>query len=255
MHQPDESFQPKTVSDVLVDAFDLFKRDWTQYVLMTALLVIPLALAQVGVSRAFVDEGTGEVTLVGGAFFLSLLGAVLAVVAQLVVSGALTRSGAAAMAGERLAASASLRHAFGRLGGLLWVILLSSLAILAGFIALVIPGIILAVLLYVSVQAFIVEGHKGSAALSRSWNLVKSHFWHVLGVAFLAALLTGIVSAILDQLAGDSFFGQWLFGSIALLLVVPYTAMVAVVLYVELRARKEGLTVAQLKDDLARTAG
>lgn len=83
---------------------------------------------------------------------------------------------------------------------------------------------------------------------------MKAHFWHVLGVAFLAALLTGITSAILGRLGGDSFFGQWLFGSIGLLLVVPYTAMVAVVLYVELRARSEGLTVTQLRDDLARTA-
>jgi hypothetical protein len=254
MTQPEGPFQPRSVSDVLVDAFELFRRDWTNYVLMTALLVIPLALAQVGVSRAFVDEQTGEVTLVGGALLFSLVGAVLTVVVQLVVSGALTRSGVSAMAGQRLEVAGSLRHAFRRMGGLLWVILLSSLAIFAGFIALVIPGIILAVLLYVSVQAFIVEGHKGSAALSRSWTLVKPHFWHVLGVVILAALLTGITSAILGQLGGDSFFGEWLFGSIGLLLVVPYTAMVTVVLYVELRARREALTVSQLRDDLARTS-
>ena len=45
-------------------------------------------------------------------------------------------------------------------------------------------------------------------------------------------------------MGGDSFAGQWLVSAIGLLLVVPYTALVGVVTYVELRARNEGLTVA-----------
>jgi hypothetical protein len=109
-------------------------------------------------------------------------------------------------------------------------------------------------MLFVSVDSFIVEGHRGSTALGRSWGLVKTHFWHVVGVVLLSAILTGLMQAILDALGGDSFAGQWLVTAIGLLLVVPYTALVGVVTYVELRARNEGLTVAQLRDELVRTA-
>ncbi len=66
MTQPDERFQPKSVSDVLVDAFELFGRDWTNYVLMTALLVIPLALVTVGLGRALVESESGGDTTVTG---------------------------------------------------------------------------------------------------------------------------------------------------------------------------------------------
>ena len=134
------------------------------------------------------------------------------------------------------------------------MIILSTLAILGGLILLVIPGLIIAVMLFVSVDAFIVEGHRGSTALGRSWGLVKSHFWHVVGVVFLSAILTGLIQAILSAVGGDSFAGQWLVTAIGLLLVVPYTALVGVVTYIELRARNEGLTVAQLRDDLTRTS-
>ncbi len=56
MVQPEDAFQPKSVSDVLVDAFNLFVKDWTQYVLVAALLVIPLTLVDITVNRAFVER-------------------------------------------------------------------------------------------------------------------------------------------------------------------------------------------------------
>lgn len=253
MTESDQRFHPKSVSDVLVEGFELLKADWTQYVLIAALLVVPLTLVEVAVARSFVDDGSGDVTMAGGSVVVALLGAVFSIVVQLVVTGALTRAGVAALAGEPIVLADSLGHAWRRLGGLLWVVVLSGLAILAGFIALIVPGIILAVLLSVSVQAFVVEGARGPAALARSWNLVKGHFWHVLGVVVLLVVATGIATEILGRLGGDSLTGQWLFNAVAGVLVIPYSAMVAVVLYVELRAREGGLTVAELRSDLART--
>ncbi len=253
MTQPDERFQPRSVSDVLVDAFNLFVKDWTQYVLVAALLVIPLTLVDITLNRALV-EPDGDAVAVTGGVVVGLVGLIVTLVMQLVVTGALARAGARGVAGLEVNVIDGAAYALGRLGPLLWVIILSTLAILGGLILLVIPGLIIAVMLFVSVDAFIVEGHRGSTALGRSWGLVKPHFWHVVGVVFLSAILTGLIQAILSAVGGDSFAGQWLVTAIGLLLVVPYTALVGVVTYIELRARNEGLTVAQLRDDLTRTS-
>ena len=237
--QPEEAFQPRSVSDVLVDAFNLFVKDWTQYVLVAALLVIPLTLVDITLNRALV-EPDGDAAAMTGGLVVGLVGLIVTLIIQLVVTGALARAGARGVAGLEVNVIDGAAYALGRLGPLLWVIVLSALFVLGGLILLIIPGLIIAVMLFVSVDAFIVEGHRGSTALGRSWGLVKPHFWHVVGVVLLSAILTGLIQAILRALGGDSFGGQWLVSAIGLLLVVPYTALVGVVTYVELRGPQRG---------------
>jgi len=254
MTLPEEQLQPRGVADVLVKAFDLYKADWQQYLLVAALLVVPVSLVQLGALQAIPDASTDPVTFSGGALFASLIGVILTLIAQLVVTGALTRSGVGALVGQPVSASEGLRNGMNRIGGLLLVIILEALAVLAGLIVLVIPGLIIAVLLAVSVPSFIVEDVRGRAALSRSWNLVKPVFWHVVGVVLLTALFTGIAASILGRIGGTSIVGQWLFSTIGTLLVTPFSALVSAVLYVELRARRQALTTAMLREDLDRTA-
>ena len=98
MTQPDEHFQPRSVSDVLVDAFNLFVRDWTQYVLVAALLVIPLTLVDITLNRALVEPDGDAVAMTGGVV-VGLVGLIVTLVMQLVVTGALARAGARGVAG------------------------------------------------------------------------------------------------------------------------------------------------------------
>lgn len=254
MALPQERFQPQTASDVLVKAFELYRADWLQYLMVSAVLVIPVSLLQLGALQAVPETPTDPEVFSGPAIAASLIGVVLSLFAQLVVTGALTRSGVGAMAGQPVGAAEGLRNGMARVGPLLLVVVLQALAVLAGLIALVIPGLIIGVLLSVSVPAFVVENRRGSAALSRSWHLVKPAFWHSVAVVVLAAIFTAIVSEILGRLGGESIAGQWVFSTIGVLLVIPFTALVTAVLYVELRARGGSLTANDLREDLARTA-
>jgi L-cysteine desulfidase len=119
---------------------------------------------------------------------------------------------------------------------------------------LIIPGIIFAVMLTVSVPALVVENRKGTDAMGRSWNLVKGHFWHVLGTIFVAGIITGIISGIIGAIGaaiGDNWFISWIFQALAQILVAPFSALVGVLLYLDLRARSESLTPDQLRGELA----
>jgi phosphotransferase system glucose/maltose/N-acetylglucosamine-specific IIC component len=90
--------------------------------------------------------------------------------------------------------------------------------------------------------------------MKRSWNLAKENFWHVLGVIIVAAIITGVIGAILRSIGGSSWFGSWLLSAIAQILTAPFSALVSVVLYLDLRARKEALTADSLRTELAQNA-
>src|SRR4030095_3665540 len=62
---------------------------------------------------------------------------------------------------------------------------------------LIIPGIYIGVRLCVSIEALVVEGRRGTQAMGRSWELVGGHWWHAFGTLLVAALLTGLVNALI----------------------------------------------------------
>jgi hypothetical protein len=119
-----------------------------------------------------------------------------------------------------------------------------------GFILLFIPGLIFLVFLSVAVPAFIIERLGATASMGRSWKLVSGNWWHTFGVILVAAILAGIVNGILTAIGGNSFFGAWIFSSIAQIITAPFVALVNVLLYIDLRARHEGLTAERLGSEL-----
>ena len=99
------------------------------------------------------------------------------------------------------------------------------------------------------------EGTRGRKALGRSFGLVKGRWWPTFGALVLAFILVGIVSAGLTQLLAAFSLGSTGHGSIvdftlrvvtetvSSLITTPFTAALTVVLYIDLRVRKEGFDV------------
>jgi hypothetical protein len=186
--------------------------------------------------------------------FVGLLGTALAILVSAVLQAAVTRAAAQATIGETVDVESSYRWGFKRLGEVVVVAILVSLVILGGLILLVIPGLIFAVMLSVAIPALVIEGKKGTEALSRSWQLVKGHFWHVVGVVIVAAIITGIVNAVFSAIGGDNFFLAWIFDSIGFIITTPFAALVSVLLYIDLRARAEALTGDGLRAQISMTS-
>ena len=99
----------------------------------------------------------------------------------------------------------------------------------------------------VSIEALVVEGRRGTQAMGRSWGLVGGHWWHAFGTLVVAALLTGIVNAVITAPFGTTgWFVQGVAAAVATVVTLPY----GVLLYLDLRARKERLTLESLRADL-----
>jgi hypothetical protein len=127
------------------------------------------------------------------------------------------------------------------LGTLIGAAIVSGIAIFCGFIACIIPGIVLLTLWSVTAPAIVVERLGVFEALSRSWNLVKTNFWQTLGVIFIfwviALVITWIAAAIVrdtnDLIAAIVIW-------IVSFLLAPLKALASSILFFELRGAESG---------------
>jgi hypothetical protein len=183
-----------------------------------------------------------------------IIGAIVAVIISAVLQAAMIRAAALATIGDPVDVSDSYRWGLKRFGSVLLVAILVGLTIGIGFILIIIPGIIFLTLFSVSIPAVVIENRRGTDAMKRSWNLAKEHFWHVLGVVVVAWIITTVIGTILGSLGGSNWFSSWIFSAIAQIITAPFSALVSVLLYLDLRARKEALTADSLRAELAQNA-
>jgi hypothetical protein len=252
--------RPMGIGEILSTAFQLYRRHWRTLFAIAAVVVVPLTLLQYLLGDWI--RSRGEVTsyqqistatwAVGAAGLVAGLAGILM---YLVLTGAITRAVAAEVAGQVPSVEESFRFGFHRLGAVLLVSVLVGLATIAGFILFIIPGIWIGVRLAVSVEALVVEGRRGTQAMGRSWELVGGHWWHAFGALVVAGLLTGVVNAVITSPFNNTgWFVQAVAAAVATVITLPYGVLVGVLLYLDLRARKEQLSLERLRTDLQASA-
>jgi hypothetical protein len=262
---PSGSIPSKTLGEILSVAFDVYRANASKLLLLVAIVVVPLTLVSVLVADAIVDASDivrgGELVVddIGtsflGALFAGAIGGLIAVLISAVLQAATVRAAAQATIGDPVDVEASYRYGFRRLWSVILISILVGLIVAAGFILLIVPGIIFLVFLSASIPALIVENRRGTDALGRSWSLVQGNFWHALGVIFVAALIVGIVSGIIGAIGGGNWAVRWIFTAVAQIVTAPYAALVSVLLYLDLRARREALDATTLRQELASGIG
>jgi hypothetical protein len=260
--QPGEAALPRPmgIGEILSTALQLYRRHWRTLLAIAAVVVVPLTLLQYlfgdlvrtqgeSTRNGVVETATWAVGIAG------LVAALAAILMYLVLTGAITRAVAAEVAGQDPGVEQSYRFGFHRLGSVLLVSVLVGLATIGGLILFIIPGIWIGIRLCVSIEALVVEGRRGTEAMGRSWGLVGGHWWHAFGTVVVGGLLTGIVNALITSPFGATgWFVQAVAAAVATVVTLPYSALVGVLLYLDLRARKESLTMETLRTDLQASA-
>jgi hypothetical protein len=261
--QPGEAALPRPlgIGEILTTAFQLYRRHWQTLLAIAAVVVVPLTLLQylfgdlVRTQGETTRNGVVVETATWTVGIAGLLAALAGILMYLVLTGAITRAVAAEVAGEDPSVEQSYRFGFHRLWSVLLVSVLVGLATIAGLILFVIPGIYVGVRLAVSIEALVVEGRRGTEAMGRSWGLVGGHWWHAFFTLLVAVLLTGIVNALITAPFGAAnWFAQGVAAAVATVVTLPYGVLVGVLLYLDLRARKERLTLETLRADLQASA-
>jgi hypothetical protein len=252
---------PMRPIELLGTAFGLYRRRWRTLLAIVA-IAVPLAVSIPSTAALSAPGSTYQVVVhhrvvaTGGSWrdtAMVVLAMLAGALGLAVVAGAVTTAAAAAVAGEDLGVRRSDRSAARRVWPLLGVIVLTWLLTMLGLLLLVVPGVVVGVLLAVSVPAQVVEGIGARQALSRSWNLVAGHWWRTFGTVLLTWLLLVLAVGLVEGAVGAVWHG-WLAETVAqalsIVLVTPFAALVGVLLYLDLRARKEPLDTEVLRRDL-----
>lgn len=255
------------VGEILSTAFEIYKSNASNLLMIVAIVVVPLTFISAFIGGVVFAPETETVLVFGepvdtvsartaGAVILvALVTAVIGVVISAVLQAAIMRGAAQGSIGDPVDVDASYKWGFARFGSVILISILVGLAVAGGLILLVIPGLIFAVMFSVAIPALVVENLRGTDAMSRSWNLVKGHFWHAVGVIIVAAIIGAVVGGIIGGIGGaigDNWFVSWIFQAIAQIITAPFAAIVSVLLYLDLRARREALTADALRAELNR---
>jgi hypothetical protein len=127
--------------------------------------------------------------------------------------------------------------------GILLVVLLA--------IAAVVLGVMAYLRVVVAVPVVVLEGVGPWSALNRSWHLSRGHGWLIFGVILVITIVSGIFGAVLGGVAGAMLASPGgatsvaarvvlaLVSILAQILVSPISALAAVLLYFNLRGRRE----------------
>jgi hypothetical protein len=218
------------------------------------------------------------IAVVVPAFGLTVL---LTFIVQAILAGLLAPIIARGVGGQQISAGDAWRVTRPRLPSLL---LATLLALLAGLGPLLVLGLLVAIaavagsppvvygllvllglaalvltiwfstMLSLVTPVVVLESQGPARALARSWRLVNRSFWRVFGITLLAGIIVAIAGGILQLpfsvlgAVSGSGIGATIvivIGAIAAGTVTrPITAGVTVLLYVDMRMRKEGLDLA-----------
>jgi hypothetical protein len=279
--------RPLALSDVLDETFRIYRRQFKAMVMVMGVMAVPLAILSIAVIAVGGTLGMQALTSGGpnGPSVTAILATISTVIplvilntlARLVAGAAAVRVASDAILGLPTDVGGAYREAFRRLGTILGGNFLAGLA--ATLLAMTCIGIPFAIYIGLGwalvLPLIMIEGLGMSAAMGRSWGLVKGHRWRLLVALVLIGLIMyllvsipsgifgfvgGIANAILQAgttgvlvvQAGNAVFGalgETLFGAIAYIAITLF--------YYDLRIRKEAFDLQQRAQyaDLSAGAG
>jgi hypothetical protein len=190
--------------------------------------------------------------------------------ARVYISAAIFASGPRMLLGERVTLGEFLRPGFVRT---LWVGVIAFVVALltnVGLVFLIVPGIIAAVTLSVAEVVSVVEEVTLPEALRRSWNLTQNNWWRIIGfwmiIATLAFALQATIytPAVLRQLVAsindpNAVFmpvspawkvAEGVLAALATALIYPFAEFGWFSMYLDLRARREGMDIVARAQDI-----
>lgn len=147
--------------------------------------------------------------------------------------------------GRPVRAMESVSYGLKRFGPVLLTSACVAIAEILGVVLLIIPGMILGVLLSVSLPACVVEKLGPFASMKRSYELANGYGWPIFGVLFLIGLADAVINGILSAMHSQSIVIVFVQFAIRIA-ITAYTAVVAAIIYHDLRVLKEGTDIEKI---------
>ena len=259
------TLRPLDYGALFDEVFDLYKRNVLLFVGIAGVVYLPLNILLQFLLARFM-QGYMEALSSGvpdwgrldwGALAIFLLASLAAVPFTYAVVAATTWAVSRCYLGERPSIIESYRAITPRLFPFVLTFIIVGLAQGLGFLFCCLPGLALFFIFAFVSEVFVLEGKEYFAAMRRSWDLVIGQWARVIVVGILtfvvALILQSIITApfqvITTVLKIDPYsnaslsVGQGLAQGIAQTLVLPVQTICFVLLYYDIRVRREGFDI------------
>ena len=253
------------IGEIIDAAVKLYRRDFLALIGIVAFVLVPVTFVQFWVTQMMLgpvgavpsNEAAVQFLIVSLIFF-----AIQFLIVQPFLVAAIARAASDAYLGQAVGIGRTYRYALSRLPAILWITVLTSVVILIGFILLIIPGIIAFVRLALTPPVLVVEDVRGTKAIGRSWRLTKGNFWRLLAllvlstlIATVGVLIITIPTEVVALMVGSAGWPISALGSIlAMVLITPFSMLIIVLFYFDMRIRKEGFDIEVMAQELAPTS-
>jgi hypothetical protein len=222
-------------------------RNFVPFIFISVVIAIPSLLIQYWEQTTPAEPGTfNPAGLIGG-----LVGLLTAALTQ----SALTYGTLQDLRGQRAGIGECISRGLSATPKVAIAAILWSIAVVLGFVLLVVPGIILMVMFWVYVPAIVVENAGILDCFGRSRTLTRGHRWSIFGLfALVFIVIFGLEFVVLSQVDAQEIAAAmsrgwiiWAMSAVSIV-ITAYAAVVTSVGYYYLRAEKEGVLI----DDIAK---
>jgi len=284
-----QQFEPMSVGRIFDKAFTIYRHNFVRFLTIVALIQVPIALIGLlstnfmygGVSAGadageqtvaaprIGDPEMGSGTTVADSLrpaaiiLMMSVSAVLALVGNMLCQAALAKSVSEYYLDREITVGQAYRFVLPKLLTLIGASLLVGLVVGFGFLLLVVPGVIFSLWFYLTTPCIVVEGRRAAEGMSRSRALVSGNLGKTFLVGLLAMLIAWVVAIPFGVVSGlctkfflrDNFMlattVRHLANVIPQILAMPIGASAFILLYYDLRIRKEGFDLEMLTQSMS----
>ncbi len=242
----DIDIRARSATEIVDAAFSLYRQNIGDYVLVTAILSLP------GILLTLMLQGGKPVGTPGDMYRM------LPVYAVSIVFGAIAKAivmviGSDVYLNRPEDLSRSIREVVPRIPAIVFALVLTFIAYVIGLILLIFPALYVAARLFAVAPAVVLERNGAFEALGRSGELADGHKWRILGVLLLTYGIFLTLNLGVSMLATSSGnqIAILLVGAVFGIAAAPIVNLAVMVLYYDMRIRKEGFDVEYLTSTLA----
>jgi hypothetical protein len=259
--------RPLALGEIIDVSIKLVRRNWRTLAMAVLVVAVPVAVVSmlITTSTTTYDASNDVRSADEGAAYAAgqVVNALLQLALYLLATVACFEAVAEAYMGRPTDWRSSLRFAARRSPAVLAMTIVYFLGLFVGAFFFIVGAIFVAVRWSVAMPALLLERQGPIAALGRSWKLVGGFWWKVFGTLLIVYLLVTVLTVAIGAVVGgvlavvtnvDSLLGlllQQVVSVVVQVLTLPLFAAVTIVLYVDLRVRKEGFDLALMADHIA----
>jgi hypothetical protein len=226
--------------EILDRGFRILKNHFALLVGLQAIVVVPARLVAdfLGRGSSFSDP----LTVLAGMLpiFLALL------LLQPIIMAAITHAIGENYLSRSVTFGGALRVALSIVLPLVGTWILASIIVLVGLVLLIVPGLIFALMFALLTPIMVTEKVFGMTAMERSWVLMRGNLLRALGLFVVTGILSTVLTAGVDLVAGFVPVLGSIVAGIAQGAANAFGTAALVVLYFDIRCRKEGFDLEHL---------